>query len=247
MIFLFLIVIFSYLLMHFIEMTSFGSRVAGRIVNCLALGTTLQQSIYTASRFLLIPFLPIMGYLVESGIDLEQYLLLVVASLFASLLVSFFVLFKLNFFQHFFQRVFNEYSNNNIPTALFKSLVTKNKSDFHTKSCANFSLSDIIVKKTFVSFFAYFFLVTGFFIAFLLAILYPENRLTLSQFTATFHGIGAVVLAFYLDPMLSRSMDKHSNHDLWLRNVYSILLGRALSYLAAVILCLLAFLYIYSK
>ena len=71
----------------------------------------------------------------------------------------------------------------------------------------------------------------GFFIAFMLAVLYPENRLTLTQFTATLHGFGAVIFAIYLDPMLSRSIDVHNDKITWITNVYSIILGRVLSYL----------------
>jgi len=73
----------------------------------------------------------------------------------------------------------------------------------------------------------------------MLAVLFPENRLTLSQFTAAFHGLGAVIFAFYLDPMLSRSIDTYSDDITWLKNVYSILLGRTLSYLAMIFLILI--------
>ena len=76
----------------------------------------------------------------------------------------------------------------------------------------------------------------------MLAVLFPENRLTLSQFIGVFHGFGAVIFAFYLDPMLSRSIDTYSDDVTWLKNVYSILLGRVLSYLAMII-SLLMFIY----
>ena len=99
-----------------------------------------------------------------------------------------------------------------------------------------------LFKKTLVSLIAYIFLVTGYFSAFMLAVLFPENRLTLSQFTAAFHGFGAVIFAFYLDPMLSRSIDTYSDNATWLKNVYSILFGKVLSYLAMII-ALLIFLY----
>jgi hypothetical protein len=235
------IVISSYFLMQLIEMASFGSRVAGKMSNSLALGTTMQLSVYTASRFLLVPFLPLIGYLIESGLSKEHYLLMVIISIFSTLLASLFVLNRLNFFQLFFQNVFKEYSSSNIPTSLIKSIININKSHVSYISCDSFSFKKIILKKVAVSFVAYSFLVTGFFISFSLAISFPEYRLTFSQFTATFHGIGAVIVAFYLDPMLSRSLDKHSHKDIWLINVYSILYGRVLSYLVSGILFLLVF------
>ena len=236
------IVISSYFLMQLIEMASFGSRVAGKMSGSLALGTTMQLSVYTASRFLLVPFLPLIGYLIESGLSREHYLLLVIISLFSTLIASLFVINRLNSFQLFFQNVFDEYSSSNIPTSLIKSVLNINKSHISYISCASFSFKEIIFKKVLVSFIAYSFLVTGFFISFLLAISFPEYRLTFSQFTAIFHGIGAVIVAFYLDPMLSRSLDKHTHKDVWLINVYSILFGRVLSYFVSCILFILALL-----
>ena len=101
--FFLVVVILSYFLMQLIEMASLGSRVAGKMSNSLALGTTLQLSVYTASRFLLVPFLPLLGYLIESGLVIEDYLLLVIISLFSTFVASLFVLHRLNSFQLFFQ------------------------------------------------------------------------------------------------------------------------------------------------
>ena len=74
--------------------------------------------------------------------------------------------------------------------------------------------------------------------------MFPENRLTLSQFTAAFHGFGAVIFALYLDPMLSRSIDTYSDDTTWLKNVYSILVGRMLSYLVMIISISIALYYL---
>jgi len=239
---LIIIVVSSFVLMHTIEIASFGSRVAGRISNRVALGTTLAQTIYTTSRFLLIIFLPILGYIVESGVDINVYLLIVLISYFFTFIVSLIVIFKLDALQKFYQIVFSRYNSYSIPIAFVRSFLSNNK-NLPLNSCDKFSLDKIVVRKTTVSFIAYIFLITGFFIAFLLAVIFPDNRLTLSQFTATFHGFGAVIFAFYLDPMLSRSIDAYSDNESWLENVYSILFGRALSYLALIFLLLVYFLF----
>ena len=241
MLLLIIIVITTYVLMQAIEIASFGTRVAGRITNRTALGTTLAQTIYTTSRFLLIFFLPSLGYIVESGIAIDDYLTLVTVAFILTFIVSIIMIIQLNNLQQFYQVVFHKYGENTIPIALLKSLISK-KTDFDAKVCDDFTFEKVVLKKTLVSFLAYIFLTTGFFIAFMLSVLFPENRLTLSQFTAFFHGFGAVIFAFYLDPMLSRSIDTYSDDVSWLKNVYSILLGRTLSYLAMIIL-LLIFLY----
>jgi len=241
MLILIIIVIVSYVLLHTFEMASFGSRVAGRITNRAALGTTLSQTIHTLSRFLLIFFLPALGYIVESGITIHDYLTLVLIAYSLTFIMSIIMLIKLNGLQQFYQVIFAKYKDNTIPIAILKSLVSK-KTDLNIKDCERFTFDKIIIKKSLVSFLAYIFLITGFFNAFMLAVLFPENRLTLSQFTAAFHGFGGIILAFYLDPMLSRSIDTYSDNSTWLKNVYSILFGRILSYLA-IIIALLIFLY----
>ena len=241
MILLTIIVIVCYVLCHTLEIASFGARVAGRITNRTALGTTLYQTVRTTSDFLLIIFLPALGYIVESGITINDYLILVLAAYTLTFMVSIIMLTRLNGLQQFYQVIFTKYNDNTIPIAILKSLMSK-KTALKTKGCDDFTFDKIILKKTLVSFLAYIFLTTGFFNAFMLAVLFPENRLTLSQFTAAFHGFGAVILAFYLDPMLSRSIDTYSDDITWLKNVYSILLGRVLSYLAMII-SLLIFLY----
>lgn len=233
-----IIVIACYVLWHALEIASFGTRVAGRLTNRTALGTTLSQTIHTLSRFLLIFFLPALAFIVESGISIDDYLILVLVAYSLTFIVSIIMLIKLNKIQQFYQVVFSKYNNNTIPIAILKSF-TSRKINLNIKDCDNFTFDKIILKKTSVSFLAYLFLITGFFIAFMLAVLFPENRLTLSQFTAAFHGFGGVILAFYLDPMLSRSIDNYSDDLIWLKNVYSILIGRIFSYLAMIISSLL--------
>ena len=226
-------IIFFYFVMQSIELASFASRLAGRISSNLALGTTVHNTMYVGSRFFLVPFLPILAYLVETGLDLNNYLIIVTISLGSVLLMSILVLFSINFLQIFFEIVFKKNIDNYLPTALFKALFSMHKIRESFTTCKTFSFELINMKKVIVSFLAYSFLVTGFFVAFSLAIIFPDYQLTLSQSTSIFHGFGAIIVAFYLDPMLSRSMDRLNNNEDWISNAYSILFGRVLSYFVA--------------
>jgi hypothetical protein len=230
-----IIVILGFVLMHTIQIHAFGSRVAGRITKRVALGTTLAETIIKLSGFSLILFLPALAYLVESGISIYDYLILITLAYFLTFLSSIVMIIKLNSLQRFYQIVFLKYNKNTIPVALFKSLIVKNI-DFNLKDCQNFTFQLPVLKKTSVSFLSYLFFVSGYFFAFMLAVLYPENRLTVSQFTTLIHAFGVLIFAVYLDPMLSRSIDNFSDDTSWLRNFYSILLGRMLSYFVVFIL-----------
>jgi hypothetical protein len=106
-------------------------------------------------------------------------------------------------------------------------------------------IRNLSLKKIITSGFAYFFLSTGFLIAFSLAILIPEYRMTMSQLTTAFHGIGAIILAMYIDPMISRSLDVELENSDWIENVYSIFIGRLLAYLLASATFLALYLYAY--
>ena len=75
MIYLILLVLFFYTVMQFVETVSFGSRLAGKLVNRLSLGTTLQNSIYVSSRLFLPPLLIALSYLIESGLNIQFFLI----------------------------------------------------------------------------------------------------------------------------------------------------------------------------
>jgi len=239
MILLTIIVITSYVILQTLEISSFSARVAGRISHRAALGTTISQTVYTLSRFAILLFLPSLAYLVESGITIYDYIALVIVAYSFALIVSAIMLIKLNSLQQFFQMLFIKYNENTLPVAILKTLFNRKKIDLNLKNCDGFTFDKVIFKKTSVSFLAYIFLITGYFNAFMLAVFFPENRLFLIQFTALFHGFGSITFAFYIDPMLSRSIDTYSDDVSWLKNVYSILIGRMLSYIAMIIFLLI--------
>jgi len=229
-----ILIILSYSLMHTIEMASFCARVAGRIAKKPALGTTIHYSIYTGSRFFLIIILPILGYLIESGLNVKDYLNIVVISLLLMFINSLFIINRVNNLQIIFQKLFQNYSINNLPVAIIKTVFYPSVASEY-KIIEGFSHKLISKKLFFFSFASFIFLVNGFFIAFYFSIVYIDYRLTMSQLTAAFHGIGAVLLSFYIDPMISRSIDNTENKQMWLKNIYSLLLGRMAAYFVSFI------------
>ena len=233
MIYFFLIALFCYTTMQFIETVSFGSRVAGKLTNRLSLGTTLQHSIFVTSRLFLPPLLLSLSFLIESNLSIQLFLLISTFLTFFAFFASFLVLLKFNYFQLLFQRLFIGYQSNTIPIAIIKVMFGKKHKLNHVNLEVVPKMRSLSLTKIITSGLAYFFLSTGFLVAFSLAILIPEYRMTMSQLTSAFHGVGAIILAMYLDPMISRSLDVEFENSEWIENIYSIFIGRLLAYLLA--------------
>ena len=229
--------------MQFIETVSFGSRVAGKLVNRLSLGTTLQHSIFIVSRLFLPPLLLSLSFLIESNLSIQLFLLTAAVLTISAFFTSLLVLINFNYFQLLFQRIFTKYEINSIPMAIAKVIFGKNNEFNQINLEVIPKIRSLSLKKIIISSFAYFFLSTGFLIAFSLAILIPEYRMTISQSVGVFHGIGAIILAMYIDPMVSRSLDVELENSDWVENIYSIFVGRLLAYLLASITFLAFYLY----
>jgi hypothetical protein len=195
------------------------------------------------SRLFLPPLLLALSYMIESDLSIQLFLLIAMTLVFSAFLSSLLVLSNLNSFQGLFQKLFFFYQTNSIPISILnvlskkKNLTTKIDLEYRPK------LKHLSLKKLLTSCFSYFFLSTGFLIAFSLAILIPEYRMTMSQLATVFHGVGAVFLAMYIDPMMSRSLDIELQNNHWIDNIYSILVGRILSYLLASLVFLALYLY----
>ena len=233
-------------LMQFIEAASFGSRVAGKLTNRLSLGSSLQHTIFTLSRLFLPPLLFSLSFMIESGLSIQSFLmtsfLLTISAFFASLVV----LLNFNYFQLLFQNLFIQYQNNSIPISILKVFFGK-KIKFNMVNMETIpKIKNLSIKKIFTSIVAYLFLTTSFLVAFSFAILTPEYRMTMSQLTTLFQGFGALILTMYIDPMIGRSLDVKLENINWINNIYSIFIGRLLSYLFASIIFLSLYLYTYS-
>ena len=240
-----LLAILSFVLMHVIEIVSFSSRAAGKLSNNTALGTTFHYSMHTASRFLLIIFLPSLALMVETMSSIGNYLIVPIVSLFLCFIINGIIILKLNDAQYFFQKVFKLYAeNNNLLYSLFKAFFVSKNSLQIQNSMDKFKFRELTPRKYISSSMAYLFLNTGFFIAFLFSLFFYQYRLTVSQFATLFHGLGAVILAFYIDPMLSRSIDESLVSGRWANDMYSILFGRILSYLVSLILFLAVYYFV---
>jgi len=221
------IICVSFILMQTLITACYGSRIAGGLAGRPALGTTIQHTFYVASSFFLIIIMPVSGFLIESNISLFWFLQITIISMLLSSLLSYLVLIRINLVQKFFQKVFYYYDDNLIPKALLNAFLSKKIIFKINEMDSKFSINKISFKKFFITFVGYAFITSCYFIVFLISIEFIEYRLTISQFAIVLQGIGTFIISFFVDPMLSRSIDNISvGSHAWISNIYSVLLGR---------------------
>lgn len=75
------LVVVSFGIIHFIEVASFLARVAGVENGDRALAYALQNAVFMATRFFSMLLLPVLGLLIDLQIEREHYLLIVVSAL----------------------------------------------------------------------------------------------------------------------------------------------------------------------
>jgi hypothetical protein len=219
--------------------------VAGKLTNRLALGTTIQHSIFTVSRIFLPPLLLSLSFMIETNLSIQLFLLTAFFLTITAFITSLVVLVNFNYFQLLFQSLFIRYQSNTIPVAIVKVFFGK-KIEFNQVDMeAAPKIRSLSLKKIITSGLAYFFLSTGFLISFSFAILTPEYRMTMSQLATVFGGIGAIILAMYIDPMISRSLDIELENPYWMKNIYSIFIAKVLAYLLASTIFMALYLYAY--
>jgi len=225
-----------------IENTSFLSYISGKLVSKPFQGVSLYHSYYAFGRIFYPLVIIIISYLVETTLQLGDYLILAISMSVFALIGAAYSIRKVDSIQKYFQRVIIEREKYSLPKAIFSSVFLKNI----TTTSINFDLNLEFFKKgniikILTACFAYFLINFSFLFGFLLAYLFPELRMTMSQLAVFFLGFGAIVVALYIDPMISKSLDNELANDLWLINLKTILYGRLLSYILAVSIFLILF------
>ena len=226
--------------LHFLDTISMCSNIAGKLTNNISQGAIYQKSISVGARLFLPPVLIILSLLIEHNISTSLFFLIAAIHTFSAFLTTIISIYKINFYQQIFQRSFFYRQNLTLPVSLFKAVfVSKSKCPKSIEFKNKISFSKTRRKKLYVSIVSYFFLGTGFLLSFAIATVYSEFRMTISQLTSVFHGIGAIILSFYIDPFLSKSIDTVKRNEKWIDNLSSIFFGRLIAYLLATFLFLL--------
>ncbi|MDA7587009.1 DUF2837 family protein [Alphaproteobacteria bacterium] len=192
--FLISLAVISYGMSQFLFSLTFSIQIAGVLNQSKNTAASFENIMNIGSTAMMAAFLPAITYLVEQELSLKPYLLIVAISLNLSFFCHILLRRNLAFITAYFLTVIRAYQRErSMPKAML--LVGVQRSDFKTSSIeASGSLNQIKDQFSLKYFLASFVftipIASGVFISFLFALLFPDNRLLLSQTSILIHGFG---------------------------------------------------------
>ena len=227
---IFLLVVLLFSAIHFIEFSSFYSRIAGIRTDYKLISYTLQQTTFVMTRFCFVFMMPIIGYIVDKKISKNDYVLMVLFSLFfasISYLLSFYFRERIIYF---FSCVITAFAGGlgfikSFIIAFHQNLSYKSigiSKNSHNKFLFLMENKNIILLSSIV-FCCYSIAV---FLSFYFALTYYDLRATIGQTSGVINAFATLALTFYIEPKISRSIDSKSKGAE--NEVYSLLIGRFL-------------------
>lgn len=218
-------VIISFCCIHAIEVLSFTARLAGLREKKTSLAYGLQNAIFMLTRFFMMALLPILGLLVDTGIDKDIYLYMIMCALLGAGVASFFiylikerviwVFVKIinnialgkNIFREFFLFFYYLFESCNIKNSKKFSLIL-NKSIFFGSAIV-FCIYSLSV-----------------FVVFYMALFFSDYRTMISQLSGVTNAFATVLLTFVIEPKIAKSIDLNESIIESENMMLSLILGR---------------------
>lgn len=206
------VVVFLYSLIQAFEFAATIARFSGVLSGQPLLGYSIQQVIYMGTRFMLVMMIPFLGYIVDSQPGVESFRQMTHLALIASSFAGFLLLSASKSISSYFVAVINIYAvRRNLLASFFQALHCDNQKYIAVSLptlqhiASNPNTRKLLMLST-VVFSLY---STGLFFAFYLSILFPSNRVMLSQTSGVFTALGALLLSFVIEPKVSYSIDNN--------------------------------------
>jgi len=224
----FLMISLLYGLIQAIELAAILARIAGVKSDNKVLGYSVQQSVYMATRLMIVCFLPLLGFVVDVGVSKNAYHWLSHLSLVAACGLGFFVILFRARIVNYFSDVVQRFSVKK--SGLFKCFffclpgLAKNGGGEDVREIFNVSAA----RKVFLlSLLVYSIYSCGVFISFYLALIFPEHKVSLSQVSGVVNALAAFLLAFVIEPRIATEVD--GNQEFSMKLLYALLYGRFIS------------------
>ncbi len=198
-------------IIHFIEFASYLSRIAGLKVGYPLLGYSFQQMFFVGTRFLFVALMPLIGFMIDSKIAVNQYIYMLFLSMVCAT-IGYIVVFL--------------FKKSIIKKICYFILKRTNSTEIYDNYYNQVRIEKILCNKKTIILSALVFCCysLGVFIAFYFALIFHEYRTTLSQMSGVINGLATVLLTFIIEPKLAKSFDDKNPEAINL--LFSVLLGR---------------------
>lgn len=208
-----------------LELTAVLARISGTKCGAPMLGFSIQQTVYMGTRLLLVAMLPMLGYLVDSGISLRNFAIMSHASLLlAGILGSVVLVNRRRLVSYYIGVIVSYKENHSLWRAFLKPHFNGNGKD-KVSSFAFGTLKDKEARKIFFyALIVFVIYASGVFLSFYISAAIPEYRATLSQMSGIFNALGAFLLTFILEPKISSRIDDRAENASDL--IMALFLGR---------------------
>jgi len=218
------LVVVSFGVIHFIEVASFLARVAGVENGDRALAYALQNAVFMATRFFSMLLLPVLGLLIDLQIEREHYLLIVVSALLSAFLFSLCaVLLRGRLVSYFKWSIGEVKKGRSLLGSIFKAPI-----NFWRVEPCDVPLAGrlgSLVRDPICYFSAIIFSIYSLsvFVSFYFGLLFSDYRTSISQLSAITNAFAAVLLTFYVEPKISVAIDSDNKP---IDKIFSLLMGR---------------------
>ena len=210
------IVAASFSIIHLLEYLSYYARVAGHLAGKPVTGYAIQNATNTITRFFYLVLMPLLGFLVDHGLETVHYIALSLIALAgaagASLLVY---LLRFPCIELLYRFVAGRGKRDQARRRVQALRATLRAGELGPVPGRIAPLSCIV-------FTCY---ALGVLVAYLFALVFHDYRTTISQLSGVVNGWATVLLTFVLEPRIARIVDHHAGSDVYAA-VQSLLHGR---------------------
>lgn len=224
----FFLIILCFGIIHFLEYSSFLSRIAGVVSGAKVTSYTIQQTAFVMTRFFFVAMMPLIGFIVDSKIESDKYLIMIHLSL---LLASFsyvlVIIFSKNIINYFYSVINRYQSGKSVFNAIILGFFYKNKEyiDYSVVGVISFILKDKECRNlVFGSAIVFCCYSIGVFVSFFAALYFFEFRSSIGQLSGVINALATVLLTFYIEPKVSNAIDKNDFNAK--EKICSLLVGR---------------------
>lgn len=225
-IFLACIVVFSFSIIHGIEVTSFLSRLTGVVVGKKSLAYSLQNAVFMLTRFFIMALMPILGLIVDVGVEKKSYLIMVFSALLGASILSILVIaLRGKVISAFKSIIEDSIKGKSLIVSLIKFPIY-----FFSNNKVVVKLPDFntILKNKIFWFSAIVFCIysVSTFIVFYVGLIFPDYRTSISQLSGIMNAFATVLLTFWIEPKISLEIDKENNVKKSSEMIIILLIGR---------------------